>query len=237
MEEKSIKKLTIAALLVCLLATVCWVAWGVVFAGYYLPEIATQFAILGVAAAVIGVVFRLDNMSANGAVDAFRTGAADLLPAALIVGLARGIVYLMGGDDPTQPSLLNAMLHAGSVTLGDLPGWLAAWMMFLGQSIFNFFVTSGSGQAALTMPIMAPLADLVGVTRQVAILAFQLGDGFTNLIVPTSGALIGTLGVARLAPLPPAPTDSALVRIRATSSSLTSGGQRCGRSAMSSAPW
>jgi uncharacterized ion transporter superfamily protein YfcC len=59
-------------------------------------------------------------------------------------------------------------------------------------------VVSGSGQAALTMPLMAPLGDLVGVSRQVAVLAFQLGDGLTNLIVPTSGALIGSLGVARL---------------------------------------
>lgn len=196
--EQPVLQLGDLLVLVCLLATVCWVAWGVVFAGYYLPEIATQFAILGVAAAVIGVVFRLDNMSANGAVDAFRKGAADLLPAALIVGLARGIVYLMGGDDPAQPSLLNALLYAGSVTLGDLPGWLAAWMMLLGQSIFNFFVTSGSGQAALTMPLMAPMADLLGVSRQVAVLAFQLGDGLTNMIVPTSAALMGCLGAARL---------------------------------------
>ena len=70
--------------------------------------------------------------------------------------------------------------------------------MLLGQSIFNFFVTSGSGQAALTMPIMAPLSDLVGVSRQVAVLAFQLGDGLTNLLVPTSAALMGSLGAARL---------------------------------------
>jgi uncharacterized ion transporter superfamily protein YfcC len=64
--------------------------------------------------------------------------------------------------------------------------------------VFNFFVVSGSGQAALTMPLMAPLSDIAGVTRQVSVLAFQLGDGFTNIVVPTSGALIGTLGVARL---------------------------------------
>jgi len=184
--------------LLSLLATVLWVCWGVVSAGYYLPEIATQFAILGVGAACIGVAFRLNDLTANGAVDTFRKGAADLLPAALVVGLARGIVYLMGGDDPSQPSLLNTLLHGGSVALGDLPGWFAAWMMFLGQSVFNFFVTSGSGQAALTMPLMAPLSDLLGVSRQVAVLAFQLGDGLTNMIVPTSAALMGCLGAARL---------------------------------------
>ena len=68
--------------------------------------------------------------------------------------------------------------------------------MLLFQSVFNFFIASGSGQAAITMPLMAPLSDLVGVTRQVAVLAFQLGDGLTNLIIPTSASLIGCLGVA-----------------------------------------
>ena len=184
--------------LLAIAATVAWIVWGVVAQGYYLPEIATQFVILGVAAGVIGCLFRLDGMDANGAMAAFRSGAMDLLPAALVVGFARGIVYLMGGDDPTTPSLLNTLLHHGSESLGDLPGWFAAWGMYVGQSVFNLFVTSGSGQAALTMPLMAPLADLIGVTRQVAVLAFQLGDGLTNLLVPTSAALMGCLGAARV---------------------------------------
>jgi uncharacterized ion transporter superfamily protein YfcC len=181
-----------------LAATVAWIVWGVVAAGYYLPEIATQFVVLGIVSAVIGVVFRLDGMTANGSVEAFRQGAQALLPAALIIGFARGIVYLMGGDDPETASLLNTLLHFGSQSLGGLPTWLAAWLMFVGQGVFNFFVTSGSGQAALTMPIMAPLSDLLGVTRQVAVLAFQLGDGLTNIMVPTSAALMGCLGAARL---------------------------------------
>lgn len=70
--------------------------------------------------------------------------------------------------------------------------------MYLFQSVFNFFVVSGSGQAAITMPIMAPLADLLGVSRQTSVLAFQLGDAFTNLIVPTSGCLIGSLAIAKI---------------------------------------
>ena len=82
--------------------------------------------------------------------------------------------------------------------LGGLPAAVSAWVMYIFQSVFNFFVVSGSGQAALTMPIMAPLSDLVGVPRQVAVLAFQLGDGFTNLIVPTSGILMAILGIAKL---------------------------------------
>jgi uncharacterized ion transporter superfamily protein YfcC len=70
--------------------------------------------------------------------------------------------------------------------------------MFLAQSLLNFFVPSGSGQAALSMPLMAPLADLVGVTRQTAVLAYQFGDGFSNMIIPTSGVLLGVLGAARI---------------------------------------
>lgn len=179
-------------------ATVAWIIWGVVAAGYYLPEIATQFVVLGIACAVIGRIFHLNGMTGNSAAEMFRQGAQTMVPAALIIGFARGIVYLMGGDDPTQPSLLNSILYFGSESLGGLPAWLASWFMLLGQSVFNFFVTSGSGQAALTMPIMAPLSDLIGVTRQVAVLAFQLGDGLTNIVVPTSAVLMGCLGAARL---------------------------------------
>lgn len=80
----------------------------------------------------------------------------------------------------------------------NFPPMLSAWLMYVFQTIFNFFVVSGSGQAALTMPIMAPLADIVGVSRQVSVLAFQLGDAFSNFIVPTSGCLLGALAAARL---------------------------------------
>lgn len=184
--------------LLALAATIIWIVWGVVFSGYYLPELATQFVILGIVAGIIGSLFRLDGMDANRAAQAFRQGAMDLLPAALVVGFARGIVFLLGGDNPTQPSLLNTLLFYGSETLGGLPSWLAAWGMLCFQSVFNFFVTSGSGQAALTMPLMAPLSDLIGVSRQVAVLAFQLGDGLTNIVVPTSASLMGCLGAARL---------------------------------------
>jgi uncharacterized ion transporter superfamily protein YfcC len=181
-----------------LAATVAWIIWGVVSAGYYLPEIATQFVVLGIACAVIGRFFGLNGMTGNTAASAFREGAQALVPAALIIGAARGIVYLMGGDDPNTPSLLNTFLYFGSESLGGLPSWFAAWLMLMGQGVFNFFVTSGSGQAALTMPIMAPLSDLIGVSRQVAVLAFQLGDGLTNLLVPTSAVLMGALGAARV---------------------------------------
>ena len=94
--------------------------------------------------------------------------------------------------------MLNAVLFVLARGMDQWPPLLAAEGMFLLQSVFNFFLTSGSAQAAITMPLMAGLSDLVGVTRQVAVLAFQLGDGLTNLLVPTSAVLMGVIGVARL---------------------------------------
>lgn len=185
-------------ILLTLVATIGWMIWGVTTQGYYLPEIATQFFTMGLVAAIIGLVFRLDNMTANSAVEAFRHGATQLLPAALVVAFAKGIVLMLGGDGPEQASVLNTILHEAAEGLAGLPQTVAASCMFLFQSVFNFFVTSGSGQAALTMPIMAPLSDLLGVSRQVAVLAFQLGDGFTNILVPTSAALMGCLGAAKV---------------------------------------
>jgi len=184
--------------LLSILATIVWVIWGVVWRQYYIPEIASQFFVMGLVAGIIGVVFKLNDMGVNDIGVSFREGAKSLMYAALIVGMAKGIVLVLGGDDPTVPTVLNTVLHAGGQAIGDLPPAVSAWFMYAFQSVFNFFVVSGSGQAALTMPLMAPLADIAGITRQVAVLAFQLGDGFTNIIVPTSGALVGTLGVARI---------------------------------------
>jgi len=187
-----------ALVLLAVLLGIVWVVWGVTFRGYFIPEIASQFFVMGVVAGVIGATFRLDGMGVNDIATSFLQGARDLLGAALVVGMAKGVVLVLGGDQAGEPSVLNTLLHGAAQLLSGVPPVACAWLMLVLQSVINFFVVSGSGQAALTMPIMAPLADLVGVTRQVAILAFQLGDGFTNLIVPTSGALIGTLGVARL---------------------------------------
>ena len=202
--EMENREFTIGHILVLLtvLAAVIWVVWGVVGYGvgngYYIPSIATVFFIMGLVTAIIAGIFKLNGMTFNDSADAFRKGAADLVGAALIVGMAKGIILVLGGDDTGTPNVLNTILYGMGSVLSGLPEVLSAWFMYLFQSIFNFFVVSGSGQAALTMPLMAPLAEIVGVTKQVAVLAFQLGDGFTNLIVPTSGCLMGVLGVARL---------------------------------------
>ncbi len=187
-----------ALVLITILLGIVWIVWGVMEHAYYLPEIATQFFLMGLASGIIGVIFKLNDMRVNDIAVGFRQGASDLLGAALVVGMAKGIVLVLGGSDAGSPTVLNTILNWIAGGLGSMPAYLSAWFMYLFQSVFNFFVVSGSGQAALTMPIMAPLADLVGVTRQVAVLAFQLGDGFTNMIVPTSGVLMGVLGIARL---------------------------------------
>ncbi|WP_416731231.1 putative basic amino acid antiporter YfcC [Fictibacillus sp. JL2B1089] len=185
-------------ILLTIVAGVIWIVWGVVERAYYIPEIATQFFTIGLVAGIIGVIFKLNNLTVNGISDGFKQGARDILPAALIVGMAKGVIIMLGGDNPAEPSVLNTMLNAAGGLVSDVPVAVSAWIMYVFQAVFNFFIVSGSGQAALTMPLMSPLADMAGVTRQVAVLAFQLGDGFTNMIVPTSGALMGTLGAARI---------------------------------------
>lgn len=187
-----------ALVLLTIVVGVIWVVWGVMQHAYYIPEIATQFFVMGLVAGMIGVIFRLKDMRVNDIAISFRNGAKELVGAAMVVGMAQGIILVLGGTDPTAGTVLNTILHYAGNAVGSLPPAVSAWIMFVFQSVFNFFVVSGSGQAALVMPLMAPLADIVGVSRQVAVLAFQLGDGFTNLIVPTSGCLMGVLGVAKL---------------------------------------
>ena len=175
-----------------------WVIWGVMVHGYYMAEIATQFFIMGIVSGIFGVIFKLNDMKMNDIASSFKNGAADLIGAALVVAMAQGIMQVLGGSDPTAPTVLNTVLFGISEAFSGLSGAAAAVLMYIFQSVFNFFVVSGSGQAALTMPIMAPLADLLDVSRQTAVLAFQLGDAFTNLIVPTSGCLIGSLAIAKI---------------------------------------
>ena len=185
-----------SVILLLFFAGLVWIIWGVTARQYYIPEIASQFFAIGIIIGIAAVIGR--RLSVNDVADGFKQGAADLLPAALIVGMAKGIVLLLGGDNPENPSVLNTLLFYSAQSLQDLPSYLSAWLMLVVQSIINFFVSSGSGQAALTMPLIAPLSDLIGLSRQTAVLAFQLGDGLTNCIIPTSAALIGCLGAVRL---------------------------------------
>jgi uncharacterized ion transporter superfamily protein YfcC len=185
------------AILAILMGTVVWVAWGVMVQGWFLPEIAAQFMAMGL---LIGIVGRIAGLipSMDAVAAAFRDGAAQMLPAVLVVGIAKGLLLLAGGESPTAYSTFNSLLNAAAGFTAILPDWLTAWGMLVVQSGINFLITSGSGQASVTMPLMAPLADLSGVSRQTAVLAFQLGAGLTDILVPTSPALMGCLAAARV---------------------------------------
>lgn len=185
-------------ILLTLVSGMVWVVYGVVEKQYYIPEIATQFFTMGLIIGVLATIFKIENMNLNVIAKSFKQGAADILPAALVVGMANGIILMMGGTDPTHYTMLNTVLNSSANLVGNMHESVSAVAMFIFQSVLNIFITSGSGQAALTMPLMAPLADLVGVSRQIAVLAFQLGDGWTHCIMPTSGALMATLAVSKV---------------------------------------
>ena len=121
----------------------------------------------------------------------FIGGAKDIAMGALIVGIARGILVVM-----SEGQILDTIVYSLANLISGLPKVIAAEAMFVVQCIINFFIPSGSGQASTTMPIMTPLSDIIGVSRQTAVLAFHFGDGFTNAIIPTHGTLCASLGVA-----------------------------------------
>ncbi|MEG1824767.1 MAG: AbgT family transporter [Cloacibacillus sp.] len=118
---------------------------------------------------------------------------AGIFVGVICIGFARSVSVVL-----TNGNILDTVIYGLSIPLKQVPSSLSALGMLIIQSIINFFIPSGSGQAAVTMPIMAPLADVVGLTRQTAVMAFQLGDGLTNMIIPTMGALVVYIGVAKV---------------------------------------
>ena len=160
-----------------------------------MPEIASQFFVMGVVAGIIGIIFHLNDMNMNDIASSFKNGAKDLIGAALVVAMAQGIMQVLGGSDPTTPTVINTIMYGISQALSGISGAAAAVLMYLFQSVFNFFVVSGSGQAAITMPIMAPLADTVGLSREIVINAYNWGQGWMSFITPT-GLILVTLEMA-----------------------------------------
>ena len=131
--------------------------------------------------------------TANEITKSFIEGAKDILSAALVVGLAGGIIVIL-----KDGKIIDTILYYVSQSMADLGKVGSISMMYLIQTFLNIFIPSGSGKAALTMPMMSQFSDLIGISRQATVIAFQLGDGFTNMITPTSGVLIGVLGIARI---------------------------------------
>lgn len=173
------------AILIGFIAALGIAVWGIATRGWYMIELGAAFLILGIFAAIVGKI------GANVTAKRFVRGAGDLTETALLVGIARGIALVM-----EDGQILHTIVHGMSLPLSLVGPELAAVGMLGMQTILNFFIPSASGQAFVTMPLMAPLGDIVGVTRQVAVLAYQYGDGFTNMIIPTNAVLMGILGMA-----------------------------------------
>lgn len=159
--------------------------YGILSFHWYINEIAALFLGLGIVSGIVG------KLSVDELTNSLKDGAKDMVGVAFIIACAKGILVVA-----RDGKVLDLMLYVFAGAIEGLHPILASQAMFIVQGIINFFVHSGSGQAALTMPVMAPLADLVGISRQTAVLAFQFGEGWINPILPTSGVTMGVLGLA-----------------------------------------
>ncbi len=148
-------------------------------------EMAGLFVVMGISVGLIA------GLSTTRICEAFNEGFRDVLVGAIIVGLARAVAVML-----EQGQVMDTLVNGLGDLVGSFPHTLSAVGMFLSQLGFNFVIPSGSGQALVTMPIMAPLSDLIGVTRQNSVLAYQLGDGLSNILYPTSGYFMATLALA-----------------------------------------
>jgi uncharacterized ion transporter superfamily protein YfcC len=170
-----------------LMFTILYLITGVMGYGWYIMEIATLFFAMGLAT---GIAMSYD---ANRITKLFLDGVRDIQSAALIVGLAGGIIIILQNGN-----IIDTLLYKLSETISGTGRMASVSMMYVVQNLINLVMPSGSAKAALTMPMMSQFSDLIGVSRQATVVAFQLGDGFTNMITPTSGVLLGVLSVAKI---------------------------------------
>ena len=167
--------------------TILFLIVGVMGYAWYVTEIGTLFFVMGLAS---GIAM---GSTANEITHLFLDGVKDILSAGLIVGLAGGIIVIL-----QDGKIIDTIMYGLSQSMNEMGRLASISIMYLIQTGLNIIIPSGSAKAALTMPIMAPFSDLIGVSRQATVMAFQFGDGFTNMITPTSGVLIGCLGVAKI---------------------------------------
>ena len=154
---------------------------------WYLIELGAVFLALTVIVAIIA------RLSPDRTAIEFSNGATELTTTALLIGFARSIALIL--EDGV---VLHTIVDSLASPLEKAGPELGSVGMYIIQSLINFFIPSGRGQAYVTMPLMTPIADLAGISRQVAVLAYQFGDGFTNMIVPTNAVLMGILGIGRI---------------------------------------
>jgi uncharacterized ion transporter superfamily protein YfcC len=154
--------------------------WGIL-------ELSALFFGLSIVAGPVG------GLSFDETAAAFIKGAGEMTYAALVVGLARGILVVL-----REASVIDTITHGLAVAIQRWPSSLSVVGIYIMQNLLNFIVPSGSGQAAVSMPILAPLGDLLGITRQTNVLAYQFGNGFTNIFTPTQGYFMAALGILRI---------------------------------------
>ena len=167
--------------------TILYLVLGVLCYGWYMTEIAGLFFAMGLAAGLAS------GWGMNPLMRRFMEGVKDMLGPAVIIGMASGIIFIL-----QEGKIIDTLLYSVSYAMSEVGEVASLAGMYLFQTLLNVVMPSGSAKAALTMPIMAPLSDLMHISRQTTVLAFQFGDGFTNMITPTSGILMGVLGAARI---------------------------------------
>jgi uncharacterized ion transporter superfamily protein YfcC len=163
------------------------ILWGVQALGWWMNDMAGGFFLMGIVALIACRLPLAEGMKA------YVHGLENMVVAALVVGFARAITVVLNDG-----RIMDTLIHSAATVLQNVPPYLAAQGMFVFQSSLNVLIPSGSGQASVTMPLMAPLADVIGLTRQTAVLAFQFGDGLSNMLVPTSGVLMAMLALAKI---------------------------------------
>ncbi len=184
--EQPFTRSHLAAVVICLLALGA-LAVGAIRWHWGILELSALFFVMSVLAGPLG------GLSFNETARCFVQGAADLTYAGLVVGLARGALVIM-----RDGCVIDTITYAMATAVSQWPSSLSVVGIYLMQNVLNFFVPSGSGQAAVSMPILAPFGDLLGITRQTNVLAFQLGNGLTNIFVPTQGYFMAALGILRI---------------------------------------
>lgn len=173
--------------LILLMQTILILIIGVMGYGWYIKEIATLFFGLGLFSGIAS------GYNANKITKLFLEGVRDILSAALVVGLAGGIIIILKNGQ-----IMDTLLYSASKLMENFGKYGSLVSIYFTQTLINIVIPSGSAQAALTIPIMSQFSDLMGLSRQAIVMAFQFGDGFTNMITPTSPVLIGVLGVAKI---------------------------------------
>ncbi len=166
---------------------IVFAVWGVITQGYYVDELAAVFLVVGVVGGIVG------GLRAGEICNNFVKGCHDMLLPGLMIGLAHAARILLE-DAHVMDSILRAI--AGLLT--NVPNVMMAGGMFVAHEAINVFIPSGSAQAFATMPLMVQLADNVGLSRQVAVIAYQLGDAFTNILAPTGGEILAALAICRV---------------------------------------